>query len=149
MKKISTLFIIASIILIGMVFTTGKADFNGSLHSQVSLFDSLLALFRTIVIIFAWAAGLALMIVITLVDVFTTVITKTEFPILHYVYDTAILSFSKGWYWDQFNGHQLLIAAILLFSFGVIYLVIIPFRKNQVVKYNHSSNGAGEETVQN
>jgi hypothetical protein len=149
MKKISTLFIIASIILIGMLFTTGKMDFNGSFHSQVSLFDSLLALFRTIVIIFAWAAGLALMIVITLVDVFTTLITKTEFPILHYVYDTAFLTFSKGWYWDQFNGLQLLIAAALLLSFGVIYLKAIPFRKNQVVKYNHYSSEASSKLSDN
>lgn len=140
MKNISILLITTAIILTVILMITGKMDFTSFLSTRLDISGSFQALLKTIIIGFVWGVGLAIMIVITLVDVIITITTRIEFPILNFLYQWIFISFSQTWYWDQFTGMQLFSSALFLFFIGVALLLIPELRKKQIVRYHYSKS---------
>lgn len=136
MKKISILFVLASVILVAILFLTGKTSFEYIVFSEMSLIKWAVSLIKTYIVLMAYIAGFFAMILIAIIDIFSSIILQLEFPILHFVYDYLIIGFSKTWYWDQFQGSYLLASALLIFLVSVIVLFVPEANKFQKVIYN-------------
>ena len=124
MKKISALILAASLMLLIILAITRKFSVEATFYSDWNLIHWLGSFFKTIVVLFAYIAGFFAIIVITFVDILSSMIWKVEFPILHLVYDKFYLGFSKGWYWDQFQGGYLFLSAIIILLIAMIVLAI-------------------------
>lgn len=136
MKKVSALVLIASLILLITLSVTRKFSFEPSFFDDLNLIHWLNALFRTIVVLMAYIAGFFAMIVITFADILSSMIWKVEFPMIHFVYDKFFLEFSRGWYWDQFQGSYLFISAILILLISLIILSIPDPKRRARYLYN-------------
>ncbi|MBW6497702.1 MAG: hypothetical protein K0B09_04885 [Bacteroidales bacterium] len=139
MKKVSALIFIASFILLLTLWLTGKVAFEAALFKEINPLQWLVSFAKTAVVLSAYIVGFFAMIVITFVDIVTSLIWKIEFPILHLIYDKFFLTFSKGWYWDQFHGIYLFISGTVLLILSLIILLIPDTRRNQRVPYNPAS----------
>jgi|GEM_PF-6852953 len=139
MKKVSALVFIASLILLLVLWLTDKVAFEAALFKEINLLHWLVSFFKTAVVLSAYIAGFFAMIIITFVDIVSSMIWKIEFPILHMIYDKFFITFSKGWYWDQFHGSYLFISAIVFLIVSLIILAIPDPKRNQRVYYNPSA----------
>lgn len=136
MKKISFLFLIGSLVLIAILFLTGKTSLEYIVFKELDLIKWVGSLIKTCVVLLAYIAGFFAMILIAIIDIFSSIIFQIEFPILSFVYDYLIIGFSKTWYWDQFQGTYLLASALFISVVSIIVLLIPEFNKYQKVVYN-------------
>ncbi len=136
MKKVSALVFIASLILLFVLWYTNKVAFEAALFEEINPLHWLVSFFKTAVVLSAYIAGFFAMIIITFVDILSSLIWKIEFPILHLIYDKFFLTFSKGWYWDQFHGSYLFISAVVFLIGSLIILAIPNTKRNKRVSYN-------------
>lgn len=139
MKKVSALVFIASLILLLTLWLTDKVAFEAALFKEINPLHWLVSFAKTAVVLSAYIAGFFAMIIITFVDIVSSLIWKLEFPILHVVYDQFFLAFSKGWYWDQFHGSYLFVSGIVLLLASLIILSIPDAKRNRRVSYNPSA----------
>jgi hypothetical protein len=136
MKKINILFLLASLILIAILFLTGKTSFEYIVFKEMSLIKWAVSLIKTYIVLLAYIAGFFAMILIAIIDIFSSIILQLEFPILNFVYEYLIIGFSKTWYWDQFQGSYLLASALLISLVSIIVLFLPEGNKFQKVVYN-------------
>ena len=102
----------------------------------MSLIKWAVSLIKTYIVLLAYIAGFFAMILIAIIDIFSSIILQLEFPILNFVYEYLIIGFSKTWYWDQFQGSYLLASALLISLVSIIVLFLPEGNKFQKVVYN-------------
>lgn len=138
MKKVSALVLIASLILLLTLWFNHKVSFDLSFFQNLNPVQWLSAFFRTLVVLIAYIGGFFAMILITLVDIVSSLVWKVEFPLLHLVYDKFFLAFTKGWYWDQFQGSYLFISGSLILLISTILLAIPDTKRKARYVYDPS-----------
>jgi len=136
MKKFSALLLIASMVLLATLWFNEKVVFEMDHFRNLSILQWVNSFLKTIIVLLAYIAGFFAMILITLIDIFSSIIWKIEFPILHLVYDKFFIAFSKGWYWDQFPGVYHFISGIVVTIFAMIVLGFPDIRRNQRIVYD-------------
>jgi hypothetical protein len=136
MKKINFLFLLASLILIAILFLTGKTSFEYIVFREMNLIKWAGSLIKTYIVLLAYIAGFFAMIFIAIIDIFSSIILQLEFPILTFVYEYLIIGFSKTWYWDQFQGNYLFASALLISLVSIFILLFPEVNKFQKVVYN-------------
>jgi hypothetical protein len=138
MKKFSALILLASLILLFVLWISGKMVFEWVSFTGLNPVHWVQALLKTFIVLLAYIAGFFAMIVITFIDILSSMIWKVEFPILHMVYEKFFLIFSKGWYWDQFHGSYLFTSAVIIFFIAMVMLAIPDTKRTRRVVYNPS-----------
>ena len=138
MKKVSALVLIASLVLLVILWITHKFTFNTNFLRDLNFVQWLSAFLKTIVVLVAYIGGFFAMILITFVDIVSSLIWNVEFPILNLVYDKFFLGFSKDWYWDQFPGAYLFISGLLLMLISIIILALPDTKRKARSTYNHA-----------
>lgn len=136
MKKFGALMLVASLVLLVTLWLSGKVMFQPGFFSDLSFSRGFYSLVKTIVVLTAYIAGFFAMLVITFVDIISSIIWKAEFPLLHLVYDKFFLAFSKGWYWDEFSGSCLFISGLILFLTSLVIVNFPDTRRNQRIVYD-------------
>lgn len=136
MKKLSALLLIASLVLLAALWLNEKFTFEIPHYQQISIASLLNSFIKTIIVLLAYIAGFFAMIFIALIDIFSTIIWKVEFPIMNFVYDKFFISFSKAWYWDQHSGFYLFVSGLLISVLCLIALGYPDMTRNQRVIYD-------------
>jgi hypothetical protein len=141
MKKFSALILLASLILLFVLWISEKMVFEWVFFIGLNPVHWLQAMLKTFIVLLAYIGGFFAMILITFIDILSSMIWKVEFPILHLVYEKFFLVFSKGWYWDQFHGSYLFISGVIIFFIAMVMLAIPDTKRTRRVVYDPSRYG--------
>lgn len=142
MKKFSALILLASLVLLFVLWITEKMVFEWVYFSDLNPLHWVQALLKTFIVLVAYIAGFFAMIFIAFIDILSSMIWKVEFPILHIVYEKFFLIFSKAWYWDQFHGSYLFISGVIIFIIALVMLAIPDTKRTRRVVYDPSRYGS-------
>jgi hypothetical protein len=125
------LFVIMSTFIIMIaLFASGKINFTNMLN-DLNMQETFFVALKTLVVSIAGVILLLMMILLLLIDVLVSLITSSEFPILHFLYNTVYIDYFRNLYWDTHSGSHLFMACILLFGIAIIYSYIGPFNKKR------------------
>ncbi|MFN3556374.1 MAG: hypothetical protein ACK4VN_10455 [Bacteroidales bacterium] len=134
-------FIIAATAIITIIlFASDKITFETMLN-DLELKETLWVSLKTVLVIFTGVTTMALMVVVLLIDVLISIITRSEFPITHLVYDFVYLQFTRGWYWDAHSGSHIFMACIILFGLGILSMYVGPVRRRKKKFIYYKQNG--------
>ncbi len=103
---------------------------------EVSYQKALLAFVKSALVAMVYTFALGGMVVIVLVDIVFSVILRTEFPIIMFLYEKVYQGFTMAWYWEALSGNDILMGVMIMFLVGFIYLNIRPLRKKEVVVFD-------------
>ncbi len=136
MKTLSSLLLIASLVLLGTLWLNEKEVFETDQLHNICIIKLINSFLKTIIVLFAYIVGFFALLFIALIDIFSSIIWKVEFPILHLVYENFFIGFSKSWYWDQHTGIYLFLSGVVIFLICAVVLGIPDLRRHKRVVYH-------------
>ncbi len=103
---------------------------------EVNYQQALLAFFKSALVAMVYTFAIGILLVIVLIDIVFSIMLRSEFPIILFLYEKVYSGFTLNWYWEALSGNDILMGAMIMFLFGFIYLNIRPLRKKEVVVYD-------------
>jgi hypothetical protein len=129
-------FIIVSTFMLAIALFAGDKIEVENIFYNLKAGETLVVMFKTLIVALMGIISLAIMILVLLLDVAVSLLMRMEFPILQFFYNTIYLDYFRGWYWDAHSGSHLLMACVTLFALALINSYLGPVYREKTFVYH-------------
>lgn len=126
---------VSAVILTLVLFASDRVGFDNMLQN-LNARETIIVIVKTLVVIAMASISIAMMVVFLLLDVLVSIVTRMEFPISHFVYNTIYLDLMQNWFWNSHSGSHILMACIILFGAGLINTYLGPVKRKKKFIYH-------------